>query len=90
MKAKEKRAWDDWSKPEPDNSGRFWLAVAVIALAALFALIVGLPIVASVNGAQLDFRRGFEVAGQIVCIGVPIVILAAAFTLFADWINRPQ
>ena len=76
-------------KQQNPSNGRFWLAVAIIALAALFALIVGLPVVASVNGADIDFRRGFEVAGQIVCIGVPIVILAAAFTLFVDWVNFP-
>ena len=77
-------------KPQNTPNGRFWLFLALLSMASLFSLIIGLPIVASVNGADIDFRQGFAVMGQIVCIGVPCVILSVAFVLFADWLNSPS
>ena len=76
-------------KEKPKTNAALVPFLVLIVIAAFFILLVLGPAVAMVDGVDLNPGEGFKMVGIAVCLLVPAVIVSLAWTLFADWINRP-
>ena len=76
-------------KPNKTNGGLVAFLVLIVVASASILLVIG-PTVAMIDGVSLDPGEGFKMVGIAVCLLVPAAIVSLAWTLFADWINRPS
>ena len=71
------------------NGGLIAFLVLIVVVSFVILLVIG-PAVAMIDGVSLDPGEGFKMVGIAVCLLVPATIVSLAWTLFADWINRPS
>ena len=71
------------------NAGLIAFLVLIVIVCFIILLVIG-PAVAMIDGVDLNPGEGFKMVGIAVCLLVPAAIVSLAWTLFADWINRPS